>query len=251
MNSKKALKGFIFLVLINSFILTYPNTTSASGFDKSIVSPSPCATKSSLTTPKLRQWFDYKSPDRPRDRFWIAEAITGEKNGQIRYNIQIVSADGRNAPKQFPRPSTMDSASWMGIIVGAPGSVMSGPNGSQFRLTFPGFSGEKITTLKPNSSYSFNVIQQIHTGSASKTGKHVWRMTFLGCGTTTSLVSGAPNEPVRAYKLEATGLQPNQDGKTFTTQKIKSIYYVSPRLGWRVAYRENQDWLILARIRKA
>lgn len=72
------------------------------------------------------------------------------------------------------------------------------------------------------------------------------RVTFVSCGVTDPAVTGAPNEPVRIYRLMLPHSTPDTPGVLSSHADLE--FAVSPRLGWPIVERSPSGQFVLTSV---
>lgn len=120
-------------------------------------------------------------------------------------------------------------------------AVVAGP-GERRSYRFSPDDLKAVDQLTPGQSVSLAGEETSHLGS-SRTVPGTWKVTFQGCGTTTSQVKGAPNQPVKVYRLVNFYRSARPEGDVLRTTEIERL--VSVRTGWKVLDREAAGVTIL------
>nr|WP_315050828.1 hypothetical protein [uncultured Brevundimonas sp.] len=123
------------------------------------------------------------------------------------------------------------------ILAGGP--PISAP-GASIRYDGPGLD---VALLKAGSPTRSPMSQTVQGSSGGQIASGRVEATPIGCGVTTAAAPGAPNEPVRVYRLVIPTLSPSS---TCAPEPAEMERLVSTRTGWRVAQRSPRGLTVLA-----
>ncbi len=97
--------------------------------------------------------------------------------------------------------------------------------------------------LSPGESLTLQATEVSEQGSEPSERPVTFKISLVSCGRTTDAVPGAPNEPVRIYRIEIPNPAIAQASSGFGAVELEVL--VSPRLGWRVAQASNSASMVL------
>lgn len=184
--------------------------------------PAECPPAGEAVVPNVGDRFDYALAD-PTGAFIpgaeMRETVTAVSASLVEYEETPVSGGEALAPGE--------RRSLYSAIVAGPGERRS--------YRFSPADLKAVNQLAPSQSVSLRGEETSHLRT-SRTVPGTWRVTFQGCGTTTSQVKGAPNEPVRVYRLVNFYRSARPEGDVLRTTEMERL--VSARTGWKVLDRE-------------
>lgn len=93
----------------------------------------------------------------------------------------------------------------------------------------------RVEGLSPGQSVDI-VFSVAEAGFPAPPSQATAKLTFVGCGVSGAVVTGAPDEAVRVYRLHAPGLPGGM---------VDTEFLVSPTRGWPIAERQRGGVLVL------
>lgn len=100
--------------------------------------------------------------------------------------------------------------------------------------------------LRPGMSAEIAMIETVEFDEGRTTASGQISLTFLGCGISETIVAGAPDEPVRVYRLVIPFSSPGSPGKL--SEKVELEVLVSQTRGWPVAERSSSGTSVVTSI---
>lgn len=194
-------------------------------------SPAACGPSDAYVAPPIDAIFNYQlveSDNRPNPALIQSERIRSADAHVVTYEEEM-RTPGLPATGQTEVRQTI-----AGVL----------PGESQVRkVRYPALDPANLLTMQAGEVVKVPASETSTFQEQTRTVEGQYEVTFVGCGRTTALVTGAPNEPVRIYKLvrfaRSAGL--NQD--TVRYSEVERL--VSSRFGWMVLERAPGAMMML------
>lgn len=201
------------------------------GVDPRYVVSAPCAADRAYTGPKVGDAF-----------FFRLVGADGTDAGSMRLREAVTAVDGDTTTVEATyvakgAPNTPP------VVESAIRAVVPGATGDR-RFRFETRDLEALRSLEPGRSVAMLGEESSTLGGTPRTVKGTWTVHWVGCGRTTAAVDGAPNQPVRVYRLTAFGRAVGSSGDIVKVGEIERV--VSTRSGWKVLERTPTGELVLS-----
>lgn len=185
--------------------------------------PVACGPSEPYVAPPIDAVFNYQlveEDNRPNPALIQSERILAAEAHEVTYGESMRSPGMPGAGQTETRQTVA------GVLPG---------EGQVRKVRYPALDPAGLLTMEPGEVVRIPAAETSTFQEQTRTIEGQYEVTFVGCGRTTALVAGAPDEPVRIYRLirfaRSAGL--GQDAVRYS--EVERL--VSSRFGWMVLER--------------